>query len=187
MGNKVDSRTIQTKALIRRTLLELMQESPFLKVTVKELCEKAGINRGTFYLHYKDLWAVLDELENEVLSETAAQEPYHCSLTADRYTCPYGICQKVHTNPEYGAVFLDDSLTQHVIEKIAAQSKESYVRSLMEQTNLSQAQAETLFYFQLNGCLAMNKDLYRKQSKDWQESRELISNFIQGGLRRFRK
>lgn len=187
MGNKVDSRTIHTKALIRRTLLDLMQESPFLKVTVKELCEKAGINRGTFYLHYRDLWAVLEELEDEVLSETSVQEPYHCSLSADYYTCPYGICQKIHTHPEYGAVFLDDALTQHVIDKIAAQSKDRYIRSLVEQSHLTAEQAETLFYFQLNGCLAMNKDIYRKKDKDWQECRELISGFIQGGLRRFRK
>ncbi len=187
MGNKVDSRTIQTKALIRKTLLQLMQGSPFLKITVKELCEKAGINRGTFYLHYKDLWAVLDELENEVLDETGHQGNYFCSLSADYYTCPYGICQKIHTHPEYGPVFLDDALTQHVIEKIAAQSKEKYVTSLVEQSNLTPSQAETLFYFQLNGCLAMNKDIYRKNSENWEESRELISGFIQGGLRRFRK
>ena len=131
--------------------------------------------------------AVLEELEDEVLNETSVQEPYHCSLSADYYTCPYGICQKIHTHPEYGAVFLDDALTQHVIDKIAAQSKDRYIRSLVEQSHLTAEQAETLFYFQLNGCLAMNKDIYRNKNKDWQECRELISGFIQGGLRRFRK
>lgn len=157
MSKKQDPRTIQTKALIKRTLLDMMKKNTFNKITVSELCKITGINRGTFYLHYCDLWAVLEELEEEALREEPSNEPYQCSLTTENYECPYGICDKIHTHPEYGVIFFDDSLTSHVIEKIAEQSKDKYVTALVEGFDLSAEQAETIFYFQLNGCLAINK------------------------------
>ena len=122
MSKKQDPRTIQTKALIKRTLLDMMKKNTFNKIKVSELCKITGINRGTFYLHYCDLWAVLEELEEEALREEPSNEPYQCSLTTEHYECPYGISDKIHTHPEYGVIFFDDSLTSHVIEKIAAQS-----------------------------------------------------------------
>ncbi len=85
MGKKQDPRTVQTKALIKQTLLDMLKKTAFDKVTVSELCKIAGINRGTFYLHYCDLWAVLEELEEEALREEPTYEPYKCSLTAEHY------------------------------------------------------------------------------------------------------
>ena len=55
MSKKQDPRTIQTKALIKQTLLAMLKKTAFDKITVSELCKIAGINRGTFYLHYCDL------------------------------------------------------------------------------------------------------------------------------------
>lgn len=182
---KIDPRTAQTKSVIKNTLLDMLDDMAFEKITVTQLCKQADINRGTFYLHYCDLYAVLEELMEEALHEDPSQEPYHCSLTAEHYQCPYGICDKIHTHPEYGVIFFDDSLTSRVIGKIAAQSKDKYIASLTEQLALTPEQAETIFYFQLNGCLAVNKRIYREGSKDWEASRDLIGGFIQSGLKRY--
>ena len=173
MEKKQDPRTVQTTVLIKQTLLGMMKKTAFNKVTVSEVCKTAGINRGTFYLHFCDLWAVLEELEEEALQEEPSNESYQCSLTAEHYECPYGICDKIHTHPEYGVIFFDDSLTAHVIEKIAQQSKDKYVTALVRQLDLTVEQAETIFYFQLNGCLAINKKIYRNGSKNWETSRDL--------------
>lgn len=187
MEKKQDPRTVQTTALIKQTLLGMMKKTAFNKVTVSEVCKTAGINRGTFYLHFCDLWTVLEELEEEALQEEPSNEPYQCSLTAEHYECPYGICDKIHTHPEYGVIFFDDSLTTHVIEKIAQQSKDKYVTALVRQLDLTVEQAETIFYFQLNGCLAINKKIYRNGNKNWEASRDLIGGFIQSGLKRYMK
>ena len=89
MNKKQDPRTVQTKSLIMQTLLDMLKKTAFDKITVSELCKIAGINRGTFYLHYCDLWAVLEELEEEALREEPSDEPYQCCLTAEHYECPY--------------------------------------------------------------------------------------------------
>lgn len=43
--------------LIRREFLELLRTKPMQSISIKELCTAAGINRGTFYSHYTDIYA----------------------------------------------------------------------------------------------------------------------------------
>lgn len=62
---KEDQRIKVTKILIKEALSKLLQEKGFDKISIKELCELAGINRGTFYSHYKDL----NELQNKIYDE----------------------------------------------------------------------------------------------------------------------
>ena len=45
-------RTRVTKMLIRRAFTDLLRVKPVQSISIKELCEKAGVNRGTFYAHY---------------------------------------------------------------------------------------------------------------------------------------
>ena len=47
-----DHRTRVTKMLIRRAFTDLLRVKPVQSISIKELCEKAGVNRGTFYAHY---------------------------------------------------------------------------------------------------------------------------------------
>ena len=56
-----------TKRMLKDALISLMQDLPFDRITVKRLCEEAGINRTTFYLHYADTEQLLMETENDVI------------------------------------------------------------------------------------------------------------------------
>ena len=51
-----DRRTAYSKKVIRESLLALMQEKPLNKITVREICEKADVNRSTFYSYYMDIY-----------------------------------------------------------------------------------------------------------------------------------
>ena len=64
-----DHRTRITKMLIRKALTDLMAYKPVTDISVKELCEKAGINRGTFYSHYTDIYDLLEKIEEEMVGE----------------------------------------------------------------------------------------------------------------------
>ncbi|MDN4526021.1 TetR/AcrR family transcriptional regulator [Fictibacillus fluitans] len=69
--NNTDRRIRRTKRMIRDALTELMEDKGFDAITVRDLTDKADINRGTFYLHYKDKFALLEQCEGEVLEELA--------------------------------------------------------------------------------------------------------------------
>ena len=52
-----------TKKRLKSSLMILLKEKPASKVTVKELCELADINRGTFYYHYTDIFDMIKTLK----------------------------------------------------------------------------------------------------------------------------
>lgn len=68
MGEQVKAtRNTQTRARIKRALAELMGEKGFDALTVSDVTRRAGINRGTFYLHFVDKYDMLEQLEAEVI------------------------------------------------------------------------------------------------------------------------
>ncbi len=69
---KSDARVRYTKMRIRDAFLTCLRQKPVNKITVKELCDMAEINRATFYSHYKDPFDLLEQLEREELDKMAA-------------------------------------------------------------------------------------------------------------------
>ncbi|MGL5256021.1 MAG: TetR/AcrR family transcriptional regulator, partial [Proteocatella sp.] len=55
--------------ILKSSLAELMLEKDFKDITVKDIAERADINRGTFYLHYKDAYDLLEKIEDEIIVE----------------------------------------------------------------------------------------------------------------------
>lgn len=59
---KANLKVINTKRKLSRSLISLLTSKSITEIDVSELCEKAGINRTTFYKHYASLYHLLDEL-----------------------------------------------------------------------------------------------------------------------------
>ncbi|MDH6365637.1 AcrR family transcriptional regulator [Enterococcus sp. PF1-24] len=59
--------TAMTKKKIKDSFWQLYQNKRIDKITVREVMDKAGYNRGTFYEYYTDVYDVLEQLENELL------------------------------------------------------------------------------------------------------------------------
>lgn len=66
-NKKIDQRVRLTQSLLKNALVKLMQEHHISKISVRALCETAGISRSTFYLHYSDPYDLLAQVEQEVL------------------------------------------------------------------------------------------------------------------------
>ena len=64
-----DKRIVKTRALLRSTLQDLVAERSFETVTVKQICEKADVSRVTFYSHFPDKYALLNNLYSDFLSK----------------------------------------------------------------------------------------------------------------------
>ena len=59
--------TEQTRANLRQAFWELYAERPIEKISVREITDRAGYNRATFYLYYHDVYELLGEIEGQVL------------------------------------------------------------------------------------------------------------------------
>ena len=64
-----DLRVRKTRAKIKRALIETINEKGFGNLTVSDITERAGINRGTFYIHYKGKQDLLNQLEENVYAD----------------------------------------------------------------------------------------------------------------------
>lgn len=66
---KSDARVRYTRKVIEDSFLELLQQKPAARVTVKELCERAQLNRATFYKHYLDIPDLLEQIEQALFQQ----------------------------------------------------------------------------------------------------------------------
>lgn len=64
-----DRRTVKTKKAIRMAFLSLLNEKDLNHITVAELTRRADLGRGTFYLHYKDVYDLYETIEDELYSD----------------------------------------------------------------------------------------------------------------------
>lgn len=67
MANKRPDITEQTKTNLRQAFWRLYEEKPLAKISVKQITDLAGYNRGTFYLYFKDIYDLLEDIESKVL------------------------------------------------------------------------------------------------------------------------
>ena len=182
-SKKVDKRTLYTKGAIKDALLELLESKSFENITITDICKNAEINRGTYYLHYYEHSEVLDELLDDALADAdGLLGNLQLSDTCSNNECSNSLCRMIRHNPKYRVLFLDESLTSRIIEKIADLHKAAFVREIMVRSNIDEKQAEAIFYFQINGCFAISKTGRSLDCDEWMKIRRAIDTFITGGL-----
>lgn len=64
----MDIRTERTIRNINNAFICIRSKKPLENLTVKELCEKAEINKSTFYVYYRDVYDLSDKIESEIVS-----------------------------------------------------------------------------------------------------------------------
>ncbi|NCC69242.1 MAG: TetR/AcrR family transcriptional regulator [Clostridia bacterium] len=183
-GKKTDRRTLYTKEVIKSALLELIEDKPFEKITITEVCKRAEINRGTYYLHYYELSEVLDELLNDAMTGEWRFEQPQIIDAHSKEECPNSLCKAVRHNEKYRVLFMNESLTGRIVEKLASIYKDEFTEGLMTRCKVSRQQAEAVFYFQIQGCFAISKSGRDMDCDDWIQIRNVIDKFVVGGIER---
>ena len=77
----MDKRIEKTQRAIKAAFMELRAKKPLEKISVKELCEIAYINKSTFYSHYEDIYALSDALEQEIVLSIISSIPKDLNYT----------------------------------------------------------------------------------------------------------
>lgn len=71
----------KTRQRIQEAFIQKLMEKPFDSITVGDLAKTAGINRGTFYLHYEDKFDLMEQMENQLFAELG----YHIDQLQSHY------------------------------------------------------------------------------------------------------
>ena len=86
--NKSESKYFNTAIRFNKALLSLLEKKPFEYITIREICEKAEVNRSTFYLHYENTGDLLKETTSYVLNNFAS----YFSVDAEDITTKFANC-----------------------------------------------------------------------------------------------
>lgn len=77
----MDIRIQKTEKGIKNAFLELRSKKPLEKISIKELCELACINKSTFYSHYADIYALSESIEIETVNSIVNSIPKNIDYT----------------------------------------------------------------------------------------------------------
>ena len=172
-AQKEDRRIRRTKRLLRQALAEIMNEKEFKDITVKEITDRADLNRGTFYLHYEDKFALLDALIDEALAAAPPLEGAEAGA----------LCQRPPANDDYYLLYSDDDAYARVAQRVIERGAEQVVPQIMEKTGLTREDAHLLFVHNVQGNLAVNRLLGWKRGPEFAHVQELLSAYSEGGMR----
>ena len=92
--NKAESKYFNTAVRFDKALLSLLEKKPFEYITISEICEEAGVNRSTFYLHYENTADLLKEATAYVLDDFAS----YFSVDMESITSKYANCDLQELN-----------------------------------------------------------------------------------------
>ena len=176
---KTDRRTLMTKSMIKYSLLELLQNTPYDKITVTSLCRQAEITRTTFYLHYDNIDDVLDELLDDALRLTELNAFHPAVSIATDPDASLPACQRAASDPKYQILFLDENLSHHILKKLYLLQKPYKIPEIMENYHVTEWEADKLFLFMLHGNFAVNKALNWTKNADWYRIQDIIDKILQ--------
>ena len=92
--NKSESKYFNTAVKFDKALLSLLEKKPFEYITISEICEKAGANRSTFYLHYENTRDLLKETISFVIESFTS----YFDVDAENITSGFANCDLQELN-----------------------------------------------------------------------------------------
>ena len=183
----MDRRVKYTKKVIKETLLSLLEKRDISSISVKELCEKADINRGKFYRYYEDIYDLLKKIEDEFIEEIKNSNSMVHMSEHSIYTFTKEILKifennkklvRILFNADSNIYFLDDVL------EIAYEKCIGNWENNIEIDDYSELENSVVFIF--NGALGVINYWIRN---DFNLSSDILAKYIEryclGGVKKF--
>lgn len=192
--NKSESRYFVTAAKMDRAFLELLEKKDLPYITVKEICEKAGVNRSTFYLHYEtigDLLAESAEHINEdflncvrIDSGDFASKLHNCPieelyLITPEYLIPY--LTYISENRRLFKTALENAAVLRLDESYAKMMRH-IIMPIFERYGVPERDRGYIMSFYVHGIMALIGEWLKGDCCD---SIEYISGMIQGLVKKY--
>ena len=172
----MDLRIKKTKRAIRSAFYELIKEKPLEKITVREIAERAEINKTTFYAHYETVYDLVDQLEQEAVAEVISQ----LNTAQGLLSSPRAFVKEIYTllskNQLCSELFSAPAMAQftaHLHNAILEKVKQDGIDS----TQYENIGAVLVFIFNgIAGLQASAPELAEAQL-------DTISTFVEGGVK----
>lgn len=154
----VDRRVRKTRRQLRECLITLLKEKKVQDITVRELTDMADLNRGTFYLHYKDVFDLLEKTEAELQEDFNQLVCKHDAV--DLKQRPSVIFNEiyylVYDNADLIEILLGENGDLSFVNRLKQLIREKCLKDWMEVFRSGNAAAfDAFFSFIVSGCIGL--------------------------------
>ena len=184
---KTDRRVLRTKRLLTEGLMTLLMQKDIKDISVRELADYADINRCTFYLHYKDIYDMIEKIEDELFLELNEI----LDLSGDTGSSPdpspvlNNIFEFLYQNQTAIAAFLGPHGDRAFLNKIKELFKERMF-SVWEEHSYQAENFEYYNSFIISGCIGMVEFWVQNNfQKSAEEMAQLARGMILEGMGMF--
>lgn len=183
---KIDRRVSRTRRAIKNALLTLMKTKGISNISVSELSETADINRKTFYMHYQSVTNVLEEIENELISDLKniicnfdfgdnPKQTYHIFM---------GLNQLINQNFEFyqELIRMDESIS--LIKKIKQVLKDTLLQIAVPKIKVDHAFLNLILEYITSGIVSMYIEwFYSEQNISLENVAKTAGQLVFDGLK----
>ena len=177
MEKKEDRRVSMTKRMLKETLTEMLREMDIYHISIRDLCQRADINRSTFYKYYGNQFDLLADMENDLLvflSKTIAEFADNPGKIIENS------CRYMEQHLEFGRLIVNNNVDPLFPQKLFSLAAIREV-SLQEFSGLQdESSMEYLYNYVTYGayriiCVWLNKE----QREPPEKIADLLIRFIQ--------
>lgn len=166
---KETHRAAETRERFKKAFFTLYAERKIETITIKEVADLAGFNRGTFYLYYKSIYDLLQKTEQELLEDFAKRVEYHIKLYYNEIDDPdekvfQDMQENFLKNSDYFKVLNGENGDPRFKSKMKNIVKDAYRKHL----NLESGKRVSLFEYLLEYLIEANTSIIQY----WLENRE---------------
>ena len=177
MVKQIDRRVKYTKMVVKDSLVQLLHDKPISRITIKEICEMADINRGTFYTHYTDQFDLLRKIEQELIFDINEylDSCFINDVESELLQTLKNLLDHIAANADLVRVLLGDNGDMDFlreIKKIVHQRCTAYWRS---NKTINQNTADYMYEFAVTGSIGI---IQKWLNGGIVESSDEIANFI---------
>lgn len=180
-----DRRVKYTKMVLRESLIKLMHDRPVSRITIKELCEDADVNRATFYSHYTDQFDLLKKIQAEFIADIDSY--------LDKFTPEVGetsmlktltkILEYIDRNKELCRVLLgrngDIDFQTNVMQVLSKR----IVLEWRKKQKIDESTAEYIYSYVATGSIGViRKWLFDENPKPLEKMAELVARLTSKGI-----
>ncbi len=158
MPNNEDRRVRKTKKLMTDALAQLLMEKPLSAISVREIAELADINRGTFYLHYRDIYDMARQLQDEIIEKFNRIVDSHTSRESTNELFPlltelFGLLSE---NARFAQVMVGKNGDAAFLDKLKNIVREKCLADAHKMLNIKNSGDFEYFYnYIVSGCLGV--------------------------------
>ncbi|MBN2222948.1 MAG: TetR/AcrR family transcriptional regulator [Vallitaleaceae bacterium] len=165
MEKKEDRRVKMTKIFLKESLIDLVCDKDLAKITIKEICERADVNRATFYAHYSDQYALFDSIKDEFVENILKQVPMNAEDERGTLEAILNILNYLLENLKLSKLFLSERADVNFLKRIMGIVYEDVHLKFMKFMKITETRAMFISSYVITGSVGVVQNWFENGLK----------------------